>query len=264
MFADVKNKKFVDLSTNETVKVIDQFENIAVLNNKTRIDVRRLTDTTYFDEYIDPQSFFGERDYSIFTDKIKSIPNDILEKIDDNINQSAIIEVDIADEKRALQRKADELYKSENPIQKANSQLEKFKDIIDEEPYVDPKPFIQPVVQVTTVTPSTPSPIQVVSDPIINMFKNTKKNTDFKLTISFEDKIPRLDFIEMMEDSYETSIIDYLSSEFTNQILSDPSFIKRQIKEEINRMISNLGKSDIPQIKKIRTNSKSVKNNDSE
>ena len=40
-----------------------------------------------------------------------------------------------------------------------------------------------------------------------------------------------------MEDSYTTSIIDYLADEFTNKLLSDPSEIKRRIKDEIVKIV---------------------------
>ena len=78
---------------------------------------------------------------------------------------------------------------------------------------------------------------QEIDDPMINLFKNVKKNTDFKISIEILNKIPRPDFTEMMEDSYEVSIIDYLSDEFTKKIISDPSIIKDKIKEEIKRIV---------------------------
>ena len=69
------------------------------------------------------------------------------------------------------------------------------------------------------------------------MFKNVKRIVDFKLDFSIEEKIPRIDFIEMMEDSYNTSIIEYLADEFTNKLLKDPSIIKNVIKEKIESLV---------------------------
>jgi hypothetical protein len=85
----------------------------------------------------------------------------------------------------------------------------------------------------------TEPPVQriEVQDPIISMFKNVKRNLDFKLNLKIDGKIPRLDFIEMMEDSYEISIIEFLADEFTNKLLSDPSIIRNKIIDEINSMI---------------------------
>jgi hypothetical protein len=69
------------------------------------------------------------------------------------------------------------------------------------------------------------------------MFKNVKKSVDFKFNVELSNKIPRLDFIEMMEDSYETSIIEFLANEFTNNILSNPDIIRDSIKERIKQLV---------------------------
>jgi hypothetical protein len=69
------------------------------------------------------------------------------------------------------------------------------------------------------------------------MFKNVKRNLDFKINLKVDGKIPRLDFIEMMEDSYEISIIEFLADEFTEKLLNDPSIIRNQIINEIKSMI---------------------------
>jgi len=86
-----------------------------------------------------------------------------------------------------------------------------------------------------------------VQDPVIGMFKNVKRNTDFKINLKIDGKIPRLDFIEMMEDSYEVSIIEYLADEFTNNLLKDPSIIRNKI---INEIKSQIEKKNSPSDKK--------------
>ena len=65
------------------------------------------------------------------------------------------------------------------------------------------------------------------------MFKGVKRSVDFNISLDIKNKIPRLDFIEMMEDSYETSIIDFLADEFTNELLKNPETIKDMIKSRI-------------------------------
>ena len=83
----------------------------------------------------------------------------------------------------------------------------------------------------------------VVEDPIIRMFKGVKRSLDFNVSINIDNKIPRVDFIEMMEDSYETSIIDFLADEFTNNIVSNPQMIKEMIKAKINEVV--YGKQEV-------------------
>lgn len=93
-------------------------------------------------------------------------------------------------------------------------------------------------------------------DPIIAMFKKAKRNTDFKISIEIENKIPRLDYIEMMEDSYEdTSIIQFLAQEFTEKLLANPSIIKDMIVEELTSMLEE--HQDRPRQPKIKEMPKS-------
>ena len=88
-------------------------------------------------------------------------------------------------------------------------------------------------------------------DPIISMFKKAKRNANFKLAIDIEKKIPRLDFIEMMEDSYETSIIDYLAQEFTDSILANPELIKEKIVAKLTAMLEASQGEKAPKKSKI-------------
>ena len=69
------------------------------------------------------------------------------------------------------------------------------------------------------------------------MFKNVKRNVEFKINLEFSNKIPRLDFIEMMEDSYQTSIIEFLADEFTNKIIQNPELIRNTIMDKIKHLV---------------------------
>ena len=247
MFPALKNKTFRSLSENKTYQVIDQFEDIAILDGNQRISIKRLLDCNYFDEVIDPKVFFNnEKSYNSFVEKIKSIP---LDKINDSQRESdnMVIEYDPDEEIKALEQKARKMLMDNNPYKQVEQQVEKLREYIDEDDDIQiplPKTVESPkeqesneIVQRVEVN-RNPSPKKVeVKDPIIEMFKNVKRNTPFKISIDVENKIPRKDFIEMMEDSYETSIIDYLSEEFTNEILKNPDFLKEKIKEGIKNIV---------------------------
>jgi hypothetical protein len=172
-------------------------------------------------------------------------------------DEPAVLLSDPELEKEELMRK----YNIQNsPINEAQRQLEKFQQLLGEESNepvqrVDvnrdvnvedvqqtevivnniqqievSREIIQPGVIVNNIQPK-------VEDPIVTMFKNVKRNTEFKISLDIENKIPRYDFIEMMEDSYNTSIIDFLAQEFTNNLLENPDIIKNKIKEEIERLV---------------------------
>jgi hypothetical protein len=81
------------------------------------------------------------------------------------------------------------------------------------------------------------------------MFKNVKRSKDFSISLEIKNKIPRPDFIEMMEDSYNTSIIDFLAAEFTDNLLKNPQIIEDMIKQKIKEVVYGAEVKDVnPQI----------------
>jgi hypothetical protein len=163
------------------------------------------------------------------------------------MNESAIIMMSEEDEKAELARKYGV---NPNPIDAASRQNEAFARILgedaeDELPVIKRLPDLIPNEPVQRIEVNRdPQPVYQqpvsqpkVEDPIITMFKNVKKSVDFKFNVELSNKIPRLDFIEMMEDSYETSIIEFLANEFTNNILSNPDIIRDSIKERIKQLV---------------------------
>jgi len=259
----IANKVFKNNRTGETIKVIDSFENIAILENKQKIDVRTLMDSNQYTEQIDPNQFFNNQGaYNILAEKIKTIPTHMMQD-DENVsvtptsnfpdfgpvsNESAIVMTTEEDEKAELARKYGVSTDNTNSLQKQNAAFARILgDDAEDLPALPTKQIVNEpeVVQRVEVqrdeisTPIQPQVAQAakVEDPIITMFKKTKRNVDFKISVDFSDKIPRLDFIEMMEDSYETSMIDFLADEFTNKILQDPSQIRNTIKDKIKQLV---------------------------
>jgi hypothetical protein len=55
---NLTGKKFTDLTTGRIVEVKDHFEDVVILNNDSKIKMNRILDKNYFDEFIDPKSFF--------------------------------------------------------------------------------------------------------------------------------------------------------------------------------------------------------------
>lgn len=278
---NLAKRKFKNNLTGEVVEVLDSFEDIAVLENMTRVSVKQLTNTSLFTEVastsvpnsprlnedvIDPTTFFSSQNaYNALAEKIKNIPTDKLPQ-DDPINEvvsvsadrdfgpvsneSAVVMVSEEDEKAALAAK----YGIVNPpVESIQRQNEAFARILGDESQneLPQVPQYQQPVQEEPVTRVEVNrqqqeefnreyvqPVQrEVEDPIIRMFKGVKRNVDFNISLDIINKIPRLDFIEMMEDSYETSIIDFLADEFTNNLLDNPKVIRDMIKNKIHIMV---------------------------
>lgn len=298
-----KNKKFTDLSTGKVVQVTDHFEDIVILDNRAKVKLNNLLDNRLYDEYIDPMNFFrNEGLVNAFTEKIRQLPNDTpLDKGYESPKQllnnygnpydyldqtPAVLPYDPEEEKQQLIEKAKRMFNNNNNVQNT---IDSFKDIIGEDILedLDDEIIPPPPPQRTEVnqrpineslskppSPQMNEPIlnqQVIHqqqsvDPIIQMFRNVKRNTDFNIKFEIHNKIPRLDFIEMMEESYNTSIIDFLAEEFTNQILLNPNILKSKIKDQINLMLHKKANSNVTekvtQAPKTSTRKKTIPKND--
>jgi hypothetical protein len=221
--------------------------------------------------------FQNESLLNSFAQKIRQIPDEVVSNIPNDstnqsfnpnnisgstsikplFNESAVIQSDPELEKEELMRKYNI---TPNPNQAAQNQLEKFQQLLGEE-------STGPVQRVEVNRDDNGEPIQrvevnkdeiqtenrvnnvqqvetrreiiepKVEDPILVMFKNCKRNKDFKISLDIDNKIPRPDFIEMMEDSYNTSIIEFLAEEFTNNLLQNPNIIKEKIIKEIKTIV---------------------------
>ena len=260
---NLANKTFRNNKTGEVVKVIDSFENIAILENKQKLDVRTLTDTNHFTEQIDPLNFFNNQGaYNILADKIKNIPTNMMQddpeeissrfggELSPAVNESAIVMTTEEDEKAELARKYGASIDSSSQVMNQQQAFAKIlgEDSEDELPVVTQRPPIvdEPVMRVEVNRDPIPQEFnsnqpQVTQtqteDPIITMFKNVKRIKDFSISLEIKNRIPRPDFIEMMEDSYNTSIIDFLASEFTQNILSNPQMIEDMIRQKIKEVV---------------------------
>lgn len=253
------NRKFRNNKTGEIVKVIDAFENIAILENKQKVDVRQLSDPLHWTEEIDPSIFFNTQGaYNSLADKIKSLPTHMMQDdpeeivtkfggdLNPAINESAIVMTTEEDEMAELARKYGVEMDNTSQLEK---QQNAFAQLLGEDaedlPVIKNRPEqpvtrievdrVEPVQHHTEVQNSVKN--QFVDDPIITMFKKAKRNVEFSTNITINNKIPRLDFIEMMEDSYETSIIDFLADEFTKEIINSPEIIKETIKSKIREVV---------------------------
>jgi hypothetical protein len=265
------NKSFKNNLTGEIVTVIDSFENIAILENKQKLNVTALMNPALYTEEIDPMSFFNNQGaYNILAEKIKNIPQDQIGDDNGEINVGGVNRIDVPrgveqeeslismsseeDEKAALAAKYGIV---SPPVESLQRQNEAFAKILGEESESElPRvPQYQQTIQEEVVQRVEVSreeqyvqPVQrvEVEDPIIKMFKGVKRIVEFNINLDIKNKIPRLDFIEMMEDSYETSIIDFLADEFTNELLKNPATIKDMIKGKINILVYGEDKVAFP------------------
>jgi hypothetical protein len=259
------NKTFKNNITGDIIKVIDSFEDIAILEGKGKASVSELMNPDLYTEQIDPTNFFNNQGaYNNLAEKIKSIPSDkirddegaeVMINVDGNnfggarpsMNESAIIMTTEEDERAELARK----YGVSTPQNDITKQNEAFDKILNPEKQNTKVEVNQKPMQEFNTEYIQPQPTQKVEDPIITMFKNVKRIKEFSISLEIKNKIPRPDFIEMMEDSYNTSIIDFLAAEFTDNILKNPHLIEDMIRQKIKEVVYGVevGVKDVnPQI----------------
>ena len=273
---NLANKTFKDNRTGEVLKVIDSFEHIAILENKSKIDTRRLLDTNLYTEQIDPTSFLNSNGaYNSIFENIKNIQTDNL-PFDENVNNAAVVKMDdsyippvqddsaviytsVDDEKAELARKYGASIDNTSPLVSQNEAFSRIlgEDGADELPQVPSRPIQndEPIQRVEVNRDNTGEVTGSVivnqqeniayekqysvptEDPIHTVFRGIKRSVPFNIDLNLENKIPKLEFIEMMEDSYEKSIIDFLANDITQSILNNPEFLREKIKEKINEMV---------------------------
>ena len=253
----LSNKTFKNNATGEIVKVIDSFENIAILENKSKADVAHLLNPDLYTEQIDVSTFFNTQGaYNSLADKIKNIPADkirddiggeVMINVDGNnsfgakpsMDESAIIMTTEEDERAELARR----YGVVTPQNDVDKQNQAFAKLLGEEE-VQTVEVNRDQSRVETQRP-VQKPVQMTEDPIITMFKNVKRSKDFSISLEIKNKIPRPDFIEMMEDSYNTSIIDFLAAEFTDNLLRNPQIIEDMIRQKIKEVVYGAEVKDV-------------------
>ncbi|HQJ56990.1 MAG TPA: hypothetical protein PLH46_05040 [Caldisericia bacterium] len=215
------------------------------------------------EDTVDPTLFFeNQSNYDNLFNKIKEIPIDNIRDDDNgvvikgdqipyslqqNVNaprmsqpDQVLYETSEDDAKSELLRKYSNQYDMSNAlVQKQNEALERILDPNKPEIEVDLDDDSNIGMNSSTPERIYREPIQklVVESPVVVLFKSAKRSVDLDLSVKINNKIPRLDFIEMMEDSYEESIIDWLSNSIANEIISDISDIKKQISDKIKVMI---------------------------
>lgn len=219
---NLNTKRYIDLRTNENIAIHELLGNTAIMSNGKQVEINRLNDSDYFEEIvdIDPESIMNKSpDYSSL---LKTI--EFPENYDENNQDSSppiIEEVDTIVEQNRIAEKYKNLYNNV-PTHSVQNSDDISNDFNNEPPDL-----------------SYLGQLRNPEDPIITMFRNCKRNTEFKFSVDIENKIPRLDFIEMMEDSYEVSIVDFLANEFVDNLIQNRVKLKEQIKEQIFQLIEN-------------------------
>lgn len=245
-------------------------------SHTVRVNENRITNNIALtEEIVDPNKFFSPTTtYNAFAEKISTFPLDNI-PYDDNIpvvttsnvnmptnqnnnpfypttNESAVLPYDPQDEIEELKAKYGASVVDTDALNRQNEYLNKIANgetVENQNQNVNHNQNIHQNIEqepaVVRINADTHQELPMhmnVENPVNALFKGVKRIVDFNIELKLNNKIPRLDFIEMMEDSYESSIIDYLAEELTNNLLNNPSLIKDQISSKIRSMVAEVSK----------------------
>lgn len=271
--SNLKGKNFEDKKGN-TFTVIDVDGTIAHLNDGSRIAVERLIDPEFFTHKgMFNESVINENNSStnlidMFDNnkRYQNLASQIAEglnsgkidmskapevggavaKVIDNVivdNRSTVnsnINAD-QDEMNALMEKARSMSSGNvvHKVQQQNEMLAKYADEADIDQSIVHR-LDNTVYKVESEQPQQVNQIEsklVFEDPAVAIFKGVKRGQKFSILVKIDDMIPTKEFMKMMEDNYDTSIIDFLASDMYKKIMSDPIVIKKQIADKLREMV---------------------------
>jgi len=88
-----------------------------------------------------------------------------------------------------------------------------------------------------------------------NFFSKIKRNNVINIDFSVEEKFPELEFVRMMNDNYETSIIEHFAREIVEKMIFDPEILLESIKNSITEIVYGKDNEEIANKEKIENES---------
>ncbi len=243
---------FVDKSTGEEVRIVNEDVNFYVLDN--RVSIKKDVFAKKYEQRseVDPAAFFqtfksndplanlAQQLKNMDTSKIPDVPDGgarvkYIEKpvvlADTSLPPGAVIkqpqfegEVEITPEQRKAMI---EKWRKEQPGAQIPSVQERDWEEEDEILLNGGKP-IEP--KINKVEPKV--------DPIQMMFKMFKNNYPVKLNVEIEENIPNPTFIGMVQENVEADAVEYYANLISDKLLKDPTRLKSVIYEQLKSIIN--------------------------
>lgn len=246
---------FVDKSTGEEVRIVNEDVNFYVLDN--RVSIKKDVFAKKYEQRleVDPTSFFktnhsttdpllnlANQIKNLDSSKIPDLPNDgggarvkYIEKpvvlADTSLPPGAVIkqpqfegEIEISPEQRKAMI---EKWRKEQPGAQIPSVQERDWEEEDEKLLNGDKPIES---KIKKAEPKV--------DPIQMMFKMFKNNYPVKLKVEIEENIPNPTFIGMVQENVEADAVEYYANLISEKILKEPDKLKTIIYEQLKVIIN--------------------------
>lgn len=256
------NAVYIEKSSGENVRIINEDLNFYELNNSVRIK-KDIFEKKYEKQVeVDPNEFFQKQAAEPFMDMFNKIKNYNTNNIVENnlsnqtyINNNTetsnneIHEARISNEEkeRILRENREFLLKNQPKEIQEKYNKDINNDYIDNESNIDIKDNIyEEKNSIVTINKTNEKNIVNKVDPVSMMFKMFKNNYSVKLNIEIEENIPNPQFISIIQENVDTDAIEYYSKIISDKLLNNPDKIKidiyNQLKEIINNDLNNVPK----------------------
>lgn len=240
------DKIFVDKTTGEQVKIVNEDVNFYALDNSVRIKKDVFLKKYNEQVEVDPNLFFAPKNMS--NDPLANIASQLKNLDTSKINDSSTgtkikynPPVVLSDNSQSYVQKQAQ---TEEPIklspEEKRAMMEEWRRTqpgaqipeIQEKEYDDEK-FLNGDKPIVTKAP------EPKIDPLQMMFKMFKNNYPVVINLKIEEKIPNPTFIGMVQENVEGDAIEYYSKMISDKFLSDPSKLKTEIYNQLKKIIDN-------------------------
>ena len=244
------DKVYVDKSTGEQVRIINEDAINYVLDNSVRIK-KEVFPKRYNEQVeIDPNSFFAAKYTS--NDPLANLANQIKNIDSSKVNETGpgtqvkVLQPSVVLSDTSLPHGASiKQSQSEEPIKLSP---EERKAMMDEWRKTQPGAQIPGVQErnydeederfINGDKPIVVKPPEPKVDPLQMMFKMFKNNYPVTINLKIEEKIPSPNFIGMVQENVEGDAIEYYSKIISDKFLSDPSKLKTEIYNQLKKIIN--------------------------
>lgn len=203
--------------------VINEDDSFAYFDGN--VSVKKYLLGTKYEEYLDPAEFFnrGQNSLTQMAEQIK--------KYDGPVNESAHAGTSVNMQNVYTKSAVDD--KIVHPVEKHNAHQPNVQNQHQHYNFDDKPQNVQHNQSVNQ--PHIHQPVQ--ENPEEALFKKLKRSLKMEFDLKVQEMVPTVEFIKMMNDNFETSIIDFLSNQIVNKLLSDPLSLRKQIKDQMETTV---------------------------
>lgn len=95
----------------------------------------------------------------------------------------------------------------------------------------------------------------------LDILKKMKRTNQVQLNVSWVENIPSLDFIKIMDENLDNSILEYLVDDIVEKMTTSPGILANQVRTQLKQMIET-GKLKKPTQSKVRKKALKKKGNE--